>query len=118
MSLIELIPDDAATPREPGPTSPPCLRCGSNTIISPGVGPHHQRLDCPQCGSWRWAPKPRISRRPTETGTGAALEPSPPAQGKAPIGFQPTGASDARELAAHGGGQTTLNGEGPSNAQR
>jgi hypothetical protein len=38
---------------------PPCLKCGHlNTVISPGVGPHHARIDCPKCKSWRWAPKP------------------------------------------------------------
>jgi hypothetical protein len=38
---------------------PPCLKCGRlNTVISPGVGPHHARIDCPRCNAWRWAPKP------------------------------------------------------------
>jgi hypothetical protein len=38
---------------------PPCLKCGHlNTVISPGAGPHHARIDCPKCKAWRWAPKP------------------------------------------------------------
>ena len=40
-------------------TGPPCLKCGhKDTVISPGVGPHHARIDCPKCKAWRWAPKP------------------------------------------------------------
>jgi hypothetical protein len=46
-----------AAPRgEPGP---PCLNCGHDTIVSPGVGPHHARVDCPRCRAWRWLPRPR-----------------------------------------------------------
>lgn len=38
---------------------PPCLKCGHlNTVVTPGVGPHHARIDCPKCKSWRWQPKP------------------------------------------------------------
>ncbi|HZW29107.1 MAG TPA: hypothetical protein VFF52_00265, partial [Isosphaeraceae bacterium] len=56
-----------APPRgEPGP---PCLRCGSDTIVSPGQGPHHARADCPRCGAWRWPPR----RPPTRRGKGGAL---------------------------------------------
>jgi hypothetical protein len=39
---------------------PPCLKCGYlNTVVSPGVGPHYARIDCPQCKAWRWLPTPR-----------------------------------------------------------
>jgi hypothetical protein len=48
---------DLARPRgEPGP---PCLRCGADTVVSEGRGPHHARIDCPRCKAWRWLPKPR-----------------------------------------------------------
>jgi len=48
-----------------GDPGPACLACGGATVISPGVGPHHQRIDCadPRCGAWRWAPKPRPAGR-------------------------------------------------------
>jgi hypothetical protein len=41
---------------------PPCLKCGADTIVSPGVGPHYARIDCPSCKAWRWAPAPRPDR--------------------------------------------------------
>jgi hypothetical protein len=49
--------DQPAPTAEPGP---PCLKCGhKDTVISPGVGPHHGRIDCPKCKAWRWLPTPR-----------------------------------------------------------
>ena len=46
-----------------GGPGPPCLKCRyKDTIISPGVGPHHARVDCPQCKAWRWLPTPRPDR--------------------------------------------------------
>jgi hypothetical protein len=44
-------------------SGPPCLKCGhKDTVISPGVGPHHARIDCPKCKAWRWLPTPRPDR--------------------------------------------------------
>jgi hypothetical protein len=42
---------------------PPCLSCGADTVIGPGVGPHFARADCRKCGAWRWLPKPRPDGR-------------------------------------------------------
>ena len=54
MSLV----DRPAPSAEDGP---PCLKCGNlNTVVSPGVGPHHARIDCLKCKAWRWLPKPPI----------------------------------------------------------
>jgi hypothetical protein len=57
-------PEFAGPAPRMGPPGPPCLRCGGSTVVSPGVGPHHARIDCvdAQCGAWRWAPKPRPGR--------------------------------------------------------
>jgi hypothetical protein len=44
---------------EPGPT---CPKCGGPTVIKPGSGPHYARMDCTQCGAFRWLPKPRAAR--------------------------------------------------------
>jgi hypothetical protein len=57
--------DQPAAPAEDGP---PCLACGhKNTVVSPGVGPHHARIDCPKCRAWRWQPKPRPSATSDDT---------------------------------------------------
>ena len=38
-----------------------CPNCGStNTAVGPGVGPHHAKLICGDCGAWRWLPKPKV----------------------------------------------------------
>jgi hypothetical protein len=51
-------------PPPPTGEGPPCLKCGhKNTVISPGVGPHHARINCPKCGAWRWLPKPSRESR-------------------------------------------------------
>lgn len=42
---------------------PACLKWHyPDTIITPGKGPHHARIDCPNCGAWRWLPRPRPAR--------------------------------------------------------
>jgi hypothetical protein len=52
--------DQPAAPTEDGP---PCLKCGhKDTVVSPGVGPHFARIDCPVCKAWRWLPTPRPRR--------------------------------------------------------
>jgi hypothetical protein len=53
--------DPARLRGEPGPV---CLRCGGDTVVTPGTPPHHQRADCPQCGAWRWVPRPRPRLKP------------------------------------------------------
>jgi hypothetical protein len=46
-----------------------CLKCGhKDTVLSPGKGPHHARIDCPKCGAWRWMPKPRPEQKGGEDG--------------------------------------------------
>jgi len=50
-------------PKPVGDPGPPCLQCGGATVISPGIGPHHQKISCTRCSSWRWAPKPRPAGR-------------------------------------------------------
>jgi hypothetical protein len=54
-------------------SSPACLRCGGpmRKSVPPSRGPHHARLDCPACGAWRWAPKPRAA-----AGAHASIPPS------------------------------------------
>ena len=52
-----VFPFAEATP--PKTDGPPCLKCGGPTAVTPGVGPHASRADCPACGAWRWLPKNR-----------------------------------------------------------
>jgi hypothetical protein len=36
---------------------PPC-RCGGDSyVVGPGVGAHHAKATCTQCGAMRWLPK-------------------------------------------------------------
>ena len=51
--------DRPVAPIEDGP---PCVACGGPTVISPGKGPHHARIDCTKCKSWGWLPKPKTER--------------------------------------------------------
>lgn len=40
-----------------------CPECASRTKTSPGVGPHHAKVECAICGRFiKWLPKPRQSR--------------------------------------------------------
>lgn len=56
------LPGMAERPTASGEAGPPCLACGGATVISPGTPPHHARIDCTRCKSWRWAPRPRPER--------------------------------------------------------
>src|SRR6476620_11510218 len=70
----------------PGRDGPPCLKCGADTVVSPGTPPHHLRADCPDCRAWRWLPKGPASRGETldhDTKTCSDLT-SAPAKGGGP----------------------------------
>jgi hypothetical protein len=65
LDIPGLEPDSPAD--SPGP---PCLSCGGDTVVTypASRGPHHGRIQCADCGAWRWLPKPKTAKKRREKG--------------------------------------------------